>query len=302
MKGVPVIAPVGWDDDSDARHWMSKNTGRRVHILPPEGITARPKGMSHKSFEQLIEARRKERQQIIKEIEHNGGLFTTYMTFAELIADYQCHDESKAIDRYGMEADRDTRGPISHPSVKITDLLFTGKESVLQEEIQTGIVSTEEAEAQRVMIPPERDAMAEQVMEVLRLLSKADLNRLKIGWRTAGKIKNGDDTVALKNSGLVANLIKYLREQYPEEVSGVEDENVLHAFADNRKRLLDQWKAVKPRLGEMSAERLAEIAGCSKREAIRIKMNEVEPKTDAKLRIIEATRSTDHIPASASIR
>jgi hypothetical protein len=299
LKGIPVISPIEFKADSDARHWIAKASGRRVHILPPDRIIDRPQGMSDEDFEQLIGAHRKERQQIIKEIERKGGLFTTYMTFAELISVYQGHYESKAIDSYGVEADRDTRDFLFHPFVKITDLLFTGKESVLQEEIQTGIVSAEEADTQRIMIPPERDAMAEQVMEVLRLLSKAELKQMKIGWRLADRIQNGDGEIRLKKPELESELIKYLQEHYPEEVGDGDSEDALRAFIDNRKHLLEQWNSIKPRLSNLSTKGLAEITSCSKRESIRIKNGKVEPRIEVIKQIVVAFASDRYNPTGA---
>ena len=84
------------------------------------------------------------------------------------------------------------------------------------------------------MIPPGRDTMSERVMDVLRLLSKAELKRLNINWRVAEKIKSGDGSVKLKISGLVDDLINFLREHYPEEIVGAGDDEVLRVFVENR--------------------------------------------------------------------
>ncbi len=261
---------------------MAKKSGRPVFLLPPEAPVRRPAGLSEEEFAQALEERRLERQAAIRSIERREGLFTTYMTFAELLADYRHHHENKSIDSYGEETDRDTRGPLHHPRVRVTELLFTGKESVLRDELQTGVVSEEEAETYRFMIGPERDATVELVMEVLRLLPSVELKRLKIGWRVAQEIKAGEGRPAsiggMDRARFPSEVAKYLKERYPDEVEGAQGADVLAAFVESRKRLLDRWASLKPQLSELSTSALTKLAGCSKREAIRIKKGEVAPK------------------------
>ncbi len=289
LKGVPVVASVGHDRSASASAWIAKNSGRRVFLLPPEEPVRRPGGTSEDEFARELEERRLERQAAIRNIAWRGGLFTTYMTFAELLADYQHHHENKSVDSYGDETDRDTRGRLRHPLVRITELLFTGKEFVLHEELETGIVSEEEAETYRFMIRPERDPTVELVMEVLRLLSSPELKRLKIGWRVAEKIKAGEGGLALKDGIDLAqfgsDVAKHL-EKYPEEVGQAEGEEALRAFLENRKRLLQRWEDLRPRISELETQELVRIAGCSKREAIRIKKGEVVPKLNVMRRVV----------------
>jgi len=295
LKGVPVIAPVGLEGKTDTRRWIAKNSGRPVHILPPEEVIRRTPGMSDEELEKALEARRRERREIIQEIEREGGLLTTYMTFAELMADYQGHHENKAVDLYGMETHRETRGLLSHSRVKITELDFIGKETILQQEVEQGIVSPEEAENYRFIIRPERDPLAELVHEVLRLLSKAELRRLGINWRMAEKIKSSEGSFGLKDAPrLVADLTEFLRERYPAEIGGAQDDAALQAFVENRKHLLEAWEAIKPRLAEWPTKELTATAGCSKREAIRIKKGEVEPKIEVMRRIVTALSSDEY--------
>lgn len=96
LNGVPVIAPVSLDGKTNARRWTAKNSGKAVHILPPEEVLGKLAGMSDEDFILMVEKRRRQRQRIIQKIEREGRLFTTYMTFAEFIRDYQSHHESKA--------------------------------------------------------------------------------------------------------------------------------------------------------------------------------------------------------------
>lgn len=292
LKDVPVIAPVGWGGKTDTRRWTAKNNGTPVYILPPEEVISRASRMSDEELEKELETRCRARQEITKKIEREGSLFTTYMTFAELMADYQGHHENKALDAYGTETDRDTRGLLSRPRVRITELDFIGKETVLQEEVERGIVSLEEAESQRFIIPPNGDPDAELVIEALCLLSNTELKRFKISWRMADRIKSTEGPLALNGpslqSELVTALIEYLREQYPEEVGDLEGEAALRAFVRNHKGLLEGWEAIQPRLAELSTKELAQIAGCSRREAVRIKRGEVKPKLEVMRRIVKA--------------
>ena len=75
-----------------------------------------------------------------------------------------------------------------------------------------------------------------------------------------------------------SEVAKYLRERYPDEVEGAQGADVLAAFVESRKRLLDRWASLKPQLSELSTSALTKIAGCSIREAIRIKKGEVALK------------------------
>lgn len=290
LKGVPVIAPVGHDQNSSASAWIAKNSGRPVFLLRPEEPVGRPAGLGEEEFARLLDERRLERQAAIRSIERRGGLFTTYMTFAELLADYRHHRENKSLDAYGEETDRETRGLLHHPRVRVTELLFTGKESVLHEELETGVVAEEEAEAYRFMIRPERDTTVELVMEVLRLLPSVELKRLKIGWRMAQEIKAGEVGPAsiggMDKARFPFEVAAYLRGRYPAEVEGVQGADALAAFVESRRRLLERWVSLKPKLSQLSTSQLRKLAGCSQREAIRIKKGEVAPKVDLMRRIV----------------
>ena len=179
---------------------------------------------------------------------------------------------------------------LSRPRVKITELHFIGKETVLQEEIESGIVSEQEAEAYRFIITPERDPIAELVFEVLRLLSKAELKQLNVSRREADKIKNSDGSITLqvrsKQSRLIEELVNYLHKHYPEEVGSAKGEDALQAFVTNRKDILEHWQAIQPTLKEMPTKDLMEIAECSRRNAERIKYGQVEPRFETIRRIV----------------
>lgn len=288
LKGVPVIAPITLAGPVGERQWVAKNSGKPVYLLPPEEPLHRTPGMTDEGFEQALEDRRRQRQALIQEIRLKGGLYTTYKTFAELMADYQGQHESKALDLYGREAYRETKGLLVHPRVRITGIYFTGKETVLQEEVERGIVSAQEADRDRFLIPPERDEAAELVVQVLSLLPTSELKVLKIGWRAAEKLKDGSSGSLPNTSRLLPELIEHLRRQYPDEVGNAEGEAVLHAFMESREALLERWQAVKPGLAQRPTKELAEACGCSRREAIRIKQGEVEPSFPVMRRIVAA--------------
>ncbi len=291
LADVPVIAPLAPDGRTKAsRRWIAKKDGRPVSLLRPGKIWLPRKGLSEEELQRRALAEIDERRAFIKRIEKGGGLVAVPMTFAEFVADFRGQHERGAEDLYGGEVEAGARGQLARPRVTITELHFTGKETVLQEELENGIVSTEEVEAYRFMIGPERDPAAEGIQEVLRLLSKVELRRLKISRREADQIKDSEEPLALDEasagSRFVEGLVKYLGKHYPDETGEAVDEAALRAFVENRRRLLEQWQAAKLQLSEMPTKELMQIAGCSRRNAIYIKRGEVEPRIETIRKIV----------------
>jgi hypothetical protein len=291
LHGVQVIAAVRPGQRAADRQWLAKDSGMSVTLLFPEEALRRQPAMSDEQFEETLQARRGQRLAVVADIERRGGLWTTPMTFRELMRDFAGHAEPTALDRYGGEATRGVMGALVRSRVRITGVQFTGKETVLQEEAQLGIVSEEEAEAQRFAIRPERDVSAELLMEALRLLPKTEMKQVGIGWRTAGKVKVRDGTAVVSVSGrgsrLMTDLVAYLQTTYPDEIGDAQGIDALAAFVRNRTRLLERWKSIKPGLVNIPSTKLAQIAGCSRREAIRIMKGEVEPGLDLLRRIAD---------------
>ncbi len=273
LGSTPVIAPVGEGARGANRRWVAKNSGEGVYVL-------RSGNNEDGLLQEYSKIRRKNAELPI----------TAPKTYAELWNEYQGNFESNALDSRGETADAATRGQLARPRVAITELHFTGKETVLQEELENGIVSMEEAETHRFVIGPERDPAAELVHEVLRLLSKAELKRLKISRWMADKIKDSEEPLASrdrsKQSSFTAELADYLHKHYPKEVGGAVGEEALRAFVENRRRLLEQWQAARLQLNEMPTKELMQIAGCSRMEATRIKRGQVEPRIETIKKIV----------------
>lgn len=275
LKGVPVIAPLGSEGQTDPRRWLSKNSGKPVHALSPK---LPGEGAEDAAFVAHGED--------ITDYESLGWLCMTPMPFKELLVDYCRHHESKAVDCYGGETDRSTLGKLTHPRVQITGLVFTGKESVLQEEAELGLVSREELENSRFMIAP-----GDRLMQALSFLSKAELGLLEIGWYKVEKIKDEtgvDHSLLINDPEVRPRLIAYLRGKYALDVGDAADQDVLRVFVESRKNLLKQWEALRPRLSSVPTKELAHNAGCSEREARRIKYRRVEPGVELIRKIVTA--------------
>jgi len=270
LKNVPVIAPVG--KQTSNRQWVAKKSGQQVNLMSPNEPT------------DVLE-----RQEIREAIERGGQLVTTPQTFAELMADYLGHHESKARDRYGMETSRETRGRLDYPRVWITALLFTGKETVLQEELESGLIPQEEVEAYRVLIRSEHDPVTELVVQVLRLLSKTESKGLVNSRRLIDRIHTDDNPdigKKLARVGLVEKIADYLLDNYSDEVGDTVGEETLRTFVRHRNRILEQWKEIKPGLSKVPTKELMNIVSCSNGTAKNIKYGRTEPSIEIIKKII----------------
>jgi hypothetical protein len=267
-----VIAPLRGNGQTPPRLWVAKSSDLPVHVL-----------------QAVDEIERQEEYYQAKKINQH---VITPKTFAELMDYFRDQRESTAVDQTGQEIRHNTQGRLTHPRVAISELLFTGKESVLQEEIENGIVTEEEAEVYRFVIRPERDPASELIIEAMRLLSKAEMRRLDISRREVDRIKGGDSLFALKNdstqSRLMGKLVKYLQKHYPTEIGTAQGEAELRAFMDNRTRLLEQWQMVKPRLVDVSTKELMNIVGCSRGTAKNIKYKRTQPSIETIKKIMVA--------------
>jgi hypothetical protein len=283
LKNVPVIAPITQNSQNQLRRWVAKNSGRRVFLLKP-----------YTSMDV------NERQAMRVAIEQQGWLVTTPMSYAELMDDYLGHHESKAIDLYGSRTYPGTRGQLNFPHVRITELLFTGKETVLQDELERGLVSQQEV--YRVMIQSECDPMAELLIKVLRLLPKAETKRLGFSRRIADRINEDEKKPVIKNvrSDWVNIIAQYLVAHYPDEVGDTQGEDILRTFIDCRSQIFDQWEEIKPGLLNLSTKQIIEIVGCSRGTAKNIKFGKTKPRIETIKRILNA-RPVGIIPLECEI-
>ena len=283
LKDIPVIAPVAPPGNVSERRWVAKNSGRPVYLLPPDPTMD-------------VE----ERQAIRESIEAGGRLVATPMTFRELIAEYRRHHESKALDAYGLDTTGETRGQLTYPRVRITEIVFTGKETTLQDELERGLVSELQAASDRVLIPPARNEDAALAIQALRLLSKADLKRLGLSRRAADHVKAEESAPGARNdprpTAHIDAIGAFLQEQYPDEVEGATAPDQVHSFTMNRTRLLERWNAVKLKLQELTTKQVMTIAGCLAGTAKNIKYGRTEPRIETIKKLVNELARTDIMP------
>lgn len=264
LRDIPVIAPVSLRGSITSRRWVAKDSGKPVYLLSAE--TASDVN---------------EVQAIRESVEAADGLMTTPMTFQEYMAEYRRHHESKALDAYGQETTADTRGQLTYPRVRITEIIFTGKETTLQDEIERGLISESQAASDRVLIPPEVDPDARVAVEASRLLSKAELKRLGLSRRGADHVKAQEtDAGNGQNASRVPPvevLAVFLTKEYPDEATGAKAQQQIQSFILNRMRLLEQWNLIKPKLQGLATKQIMAIAGCSRGTAKNLKFGRTEP-------------------------
>lgn len=285
LKDVPVIAPVATCAETSARRWVAKSTGRPVHLLSLDSTTDV-----------------NERQAIRESIEAGSGLVTTPMTFQEYMTEYRRHHESKALDAYGQETTAETRGQLTYPKVRITEVVFTGKETTLQDEIERGLVSESQAASDRVLIPPERDPDAELAFEALRLLPKADLKRLGLSRRYADHVKAKELVLGNKEELAPTPPIEaigaFLQQEYPDEAEGTTGRDQVRSFLLNRSRLLERWKRTQPELQGLTTKEVMSVAGCSRGTAKNIKFGRTEPRVETIKKLVNELSRSDVVPTA----
>jgi hypothetical protein len=115
-------------------------------------------------------------------------------TFSDVIEDYEFHPEAKCADAYGNGSTKQTVGLLQRRSIKIDQIKYIGKESNSLEEVDAGIVHSEE-NVYTEYSDPRRDEWQTKVIPALKKIALSVLiketgfsRRMLIKART-GKVR-----------------------------------------------------------------------------------------------------------------
>jgi hypothetical protein len=111
-------------------------------------------------------------------------------TFGDVISAYAFHAEPKCADSKGNVCGKDTTGLLQRRHVKVDRIRFIGKESNLIEEVDAGLIHSDQY-AYTEYVDPSRDEWEQKVRPVLKMNSLSKLcaetgfsRRSLINWRT----------------------------------------------------------------------------------------------------------------------
>ncbi|MDQ1469007.1 MAG: hypothetical protein QOJ99_487, partial [Bryobacterales bacterium] len=148
-----------------------------------------------------------ERFRIVTSGDYGDRKAVRVKTFADVLADYEFHPESKCADSRGCTCNRQTTGLLQRRNLQIEQIKYIGKESNSLEQAETGML--ESAENVYTEYPdPRRDEWQTVILPVLKKWPLADLvARTGLSRRALIDLRAGRSRPHPKNMAAIVSLV-----------------------------------------------------------------------------------------------
>jgi hypothetical protein len=131
-------------------------------------------------------------------------------TIGDVIADYEHHPEAKCADEHGRICEKQTVGLLYRRHIQIGEILGIGKESNHFEEVDAGLVHTEE-DAYTIYRDPKRDKWEREIRPKLQKIPLSLLYETGLSRRALIKARRGHVRPHARSQALLVEFLNKLR-------------------------------------------------------------------------------------------
>jgi hypothetical protein len=123
---------------------------------------------------------------------HHGTRTTARVkTYGEILREYEFHPESKCADAQGNPCGKQTIGLLQRRHVRIEKLKYIGKESNSLEEVESGLIHSEQS-VYTEYPDPRRDEWQTKILPALRKIPLGTLMETGLSRRMLIKARSGE--------------------------------------------------------------------------------------------------------------
>jgi hypothetical protein len=148
----------------------------------------------------------------ITTVGHHGDRQTARVkTYGDVLIEYEYHPESKCADANGDTCSKQTIGLLQRRHVRIEQIKYIGKESNSLEEVESGLIHSEQS-VYTEYPDPRRDEWQTRILPALRKVPLARLVELSgLSRSTLIEIRAGRSRPHRKNKSLIVTILRKLK-------------------------------------------------------------------------------------------